>query len=89
MGNKTFSVFLYLQNNLSYNVHVNNFRMGTFYVFCQGLRCVISWTQFGLTLEDIDKLGSYCITSCLKDDDLFEVAVDALVEITTSPSSYR
>ncbi|CAB3981584.1 importin-13 isoform X2 [Paramuricea clavata] len=54
----------------------------------QALRCLISWVQFGITLSDVDVLET-SILSCLKDDELFDTAIDVLVEITTCPESYK
>lgn len=54
----------------------------------QGLRCLISWVQFGLKMSDIGDLEP-CIASSLEENDLFDTAIDTLVEVTTSPESYR
>jgi hypothetical protein len=59
-----------------------------FIISFQALRCLISWVQFGITLSDVDVLET-SILSCLKNDELFDTAIDALVEITTCPESYK
>jgi hypothetical protein len=41
-----------------------------------------------MTLSDVDILEP-SILSCLKDDELFDTAIDGLIEITTSPESYK
>ncbi|XP_028412939.1 importin-13-like isoform X2 [Dendronephthya gigantea] len=54
----------------------------------QALRCLISWVQFGVSLSDVDILEP-SLMLCLKDEELFDTAVDALIEISTCPDSYR
>lgn len=44
--------------------------------------------QFGLSLSDVDVLEP-SLMLCLKDEELFDTAVDALIEISTCPDSYR
>ena len=39
-------------------------------------------------MSDIDDLEP-CISSSLEEDELFDTAIDALVEIVTCPGSYR
>ena len=41
-----------------------------------------------MTLSDVDVLEP-SILLCLNDNELFETAVDALIEITTCPDSYK
>ena len=41
-----------------------------------------------MTLSDVDVLEP-SILSCLKDEELFDTAIDGLIEITTSPESYK
>lgn len=41
-----------------------------------------------MTLSDVDVLEP-SILSCLNDNELFDTAVDALIEVSTCPDSYK
>mgnify|MGYP001798525420 CR=1 FL=1 len=54
----------------------------------QALQCMYSWIQFGVNIEEVDHL-LLSVFSCLDNEELFDPAIDALIEVITHPTVYR
>ena len=57
-------------------------------VYEQALRCFSSWVQFGIPVLDSEQL-IVVVFKALQNQDLFDTAIDALVQVFSHQENYR